>query len=119
LIFLHFCDYINKLNENNELIEYTFDENFRYMETLSDEEIKKGILEHLTKVMRNYKDDQEYQLPALKLIKPTRWHSDPLFLVSSCLHFDFKYFTHLLKAMAKMIEYILNIGGNYNLTLIF
>ncbi len=52
------------------------------METLSDEEISEKVLEHLTKVLRNYKEDQEFELPALKQIKVTRWHSDPLFLVS-------------------------------------
>jgi hypothetical protein len=74
------------------------------METLSDEEIKKGILEHLTNVMRKKNNNPKYELPALKLIKPTRWHSDPLFLVS-CLHFDCNYFTHLLTALAKKAEY--------------
>ena len=52
------------------------------METLSNEEISKGVLDHLTIVMQNYNDDPEFQLPALTQFLVTRWHSDPLFLVS-------------------------------------
>ena len=51
------------------------------METLSDEEIKKEVLSQLTNFMQKKKKDPAFQLPALKLIKVTRWHTDPLFLV--------------------------------------
>ena len=55
--------------------------NFRYMETLTDEEIKGEVLNQLTNFMQKKRNEPKYQLPALKLIKVTRWHTDPLFLV--------------------------------------
>jgi hypothetical protein len=51
------------------------------METLSNEEISKSVLDHLTTLMQNYNDDPEFELPALTQFLVTRWHSDPLFLV--------------------------------------
>jgi hypothetical protein len=59
--------------------------NFRYIETLSNEEISKGVLNHLTNLMQKKLNNPVYQLPALKQIKVTRWHSDPLFLVTKKL----------------------------------
>ena len=52
------------------------------METLSDAEISTGIVNHLTDVMRKWKEDPEFQLPQLKQIRPTRWNSEPYFLVN-------------------------------------
>jgi hypothetical protein len=51
------------------------------METLSDDEIKKGILDHLTNIMRKKNNNPVYQLPALKQINATRWHTEKFFLV--------------------------------------
>jgi hypothetical protein len=52
------------------------------MEKLSNEVIAKGVLDHLTNVMRKWKNNPSFVLPNLKQILVTRWHSDPLFLVS-------------------------------------
>jgi hypothetical protein len=54
---------------------------FRYIEKLSDEVIKKGVLDHLTSLMQKRNNNPAYQLPELKQIKVTRWHKDQLFLV--------------------------------------
>jgi len=51
------------------------------METLSNEDILKAVLELLTNFMQNYNDDPDFELPALTQFLVTRWHSDPLFLV--------------------------------------
>jgi hypothetical protein len=75
--FKSFCVGVNKQDMTADL-----NKNFRYIETLSDEEISKGILGHLTNLMQKKNNDPTYELPGLRQIKVTRWHSDPLYLVS-------------------------------------
>jgi hypothetical protein len=47
------------------------------MESVSNEDISQGVLNRLTDLMRKYKSDPDFNLPALKQIMVTRWSSDP------------------------------------------
>jgi hypothetical protein len=81
--FKSFCVGISKQDVTADL-----NKNFRYIETLSDEEISKGILGHLTNLMQKKNNDPTYELPGLRQIKVTRWHNDPLYLVNKIVFFE-------------------------------
>jgi len=52
------------------------------METLSDDKIAEDVQAHLVSVLRKWKENPDFELPALKRIIVTRWFSNPYTLGS-------------------------------------
>lgn len=52
------------------------------MEMLSDEAVAGAVQSHLVSVIRKWKNDPEFQLPALKRTIVTRWFNNPHILGS-------------------------------------
>jgi hypothetical protein len=52
------------------------------MESLSDEAVAEALQSHLVTVLRKWKNDPEFELPALKRTIVTRWYNNPYILGS-------------------------------------
>jgi len=52
------------------------------METLTDDKIAEDVQAHMVSVLRKWKEDPNFNLPALKKIIVTRWFGNPYILGS-------------------------------------
>ena len=88
LLLISNIDYIEQVLFRAKLHQQTFlsfdDQNiiFRLIETLSDSTIASGLTGFLTDIVRKWKQNQTFVLPAVKRIIVTRWLSNPYTLGS-------------------------------------